>query len=157
MVVISTVHDQITRGKGFFTNYNWAAGLNNVQDIVIVTANNALIVSLEDSITTTLETQMDAYTGTTFTDLGTTIPTINRNGRIVNAATTTVYHSPIINVLGTAVYTTRWGTGNKAGAVKEGLPVILIPNTTYMFRITSRAAGNWITHEFHFTEDEDKS
>lgn len=153
LVTINATQDQITRGVGFFTNYHWAAGLNVVQDIVAITPATSLIISLEDEIVSTLETEMSVYIGTTFTDNGTVIPVTNRNGLSANTAVVDVYHTPTIDALGALVYTTRWGTGSKSGAIRDGFPAILNPSQTYMFRITSRAAGNNITHELHTTED----
>ncbi|GAF71699.1 unnamed protein product, partial [marine sediment metagenome] len=133
--------------------YSFASGLNGVTDIIFITADTDLIIELQDLIVSTLETQLDVYTETTLTDNGTTIVTTNRNGNSSNTATLTAFHTPTINVLGNLRYTTRWGTGNKSGAIRDGFPAVLIKDTVFHLRITSRAAGNNITHELYFTED----
>ncbi|MCP3686568.1 MAG: hypothetical protein GY861_28350 [bacterium] len=144
----STLRTQIAEGKAFATNHSVNLEVNETLNILAITANNALIVTLGDSIDSFFETKMEVYTGTTVTSNGEELTLRNRNERSSNSATMSAYHSPTITSDGTLVYTTRWLTGNKPGAIR-----ILAPNQTYMFRITSTSSGNWITHELYITED----
>lgn len=154
---IALEHRLIHEGKAFFTNYDEALGLGGSFDVVAVTADNALIVSLADLIIVTGETQMDVYIGTTFTDIGTALTMANRNGRSTNTPTLLTYHTPTVDAIGTKIYTTTWGSGSKQGAVRDGFPAILDQDQVYMFRFTSSVAGNTVTHEFHWTEDTNRN
>ena len=90
-----------------------------------------------------LETLIQFYWGTTYTDAGTIIPSFNRNGNSATVATTLVYHTPTITLVGTLAGTIQQGDGKKAGGSdRESNEFILEQNQSYLIRITNLTVNN---------------
>jgi hypothetical protein len=152
-VPLDKARSQIIQGKAFLTTYHFGLGLNAEQDLVFVTPVSDLIFYLEDIVTSTLETQFDIFIQSTISNLGTPLLINNKNTQAGISPIVTVYHTPTITDDGINVYTNRWGSGSRTGGLRIGAGAVIGPNLQVLFRLTSRAAGNWITQEYHWTED----
>lgn len=156
-VVISKEEAQINAGKAFFTNYNWDAGLNVEQDLLMVVPPTELVIYLEDEVISGLGMSFNVYVNNTITLNGTEIPSTNKFPASGKTPVLKLYHTPTIGALGPNLYTTQWGSGNKSGGLRKGSGAIITPNVNVLFRLKSLAASNNITHELHWTEDINKN
>ncbi len=143
LVTIEYEHTQIHEGKTFTVTE--VTDLTNaaVRDILVVSPDTLEWAHMVWEIEHELETKIQFYTGTTYSNIGTTIPSFNRNGNSGNIATTKVYHTPTITAVGTLIATIQQGDGKKAGGSDRlANEFILKRNTAYLVRITNLTASN---------------
>ncbi len=150
MVTMDYTIDQLARGISFIGSYYAEMILDQVLDIVVITADNSLIRITNDILIATLQTTFEVYPLVTLTSPGTEISFDNRNQTSANTPTTTMYHTPTINVLGAKSFELTWAGGARPAAE---LPIVLANDHAYLFRITSNAAGNHVFYEQLITED----
>ena len=143
IATIEWEHYQIHEGKTFTVLEVTDLGNGAVRDILGVTPDTTEWAHLVWEIEHELETSIQFYQDTTYSDNGTAISSINRNGNSTNIATTLVYHSPTITNVGTLIGTIQQGSGKKAGGSDRlANEFILKQNTAYLIRITNLTANN---------------
>lgn len=86
------------------------------------------------------------YEGTTYSNNGTGLTAYNNDRSSLTATTATLYYTPTINVLGTAIMPGELiPAGNKNALMGASsatrLEIILAVNTDYLFRITNKSGG----------------
>ncbi len=143
LTAIEYEHSQIHEGNMFtvleVTDLTNAA----VRDILAVSPDTLKWAHLVWEIEHELETLIQFYRGTTYSDIGTEVDSLNRNGNSTNNATTKVYHTPTITDVGTLIGTIQQGDGKKAGGSDRlSNEFILKQNTSYLIRITNLTASN---------------
>ncbi len=155
LVSIDFEHYEVHRGAMFTVLRVEDLGNAAVYDILAVTPNTTEWAHLTWEIEHELETLIQFYRGTTYSDNGTIIPSFNRNGNSPNNATTLFYHSPTITNAGTLVGTIQQGAGKKAGGSdRQADEFILKQDTAYLIRITNLTVNdnlvfiklNWYEH-----------
>ena len=143
VATIEWEHYQIHAGNTFTVLEVTDLGNGAVRDILGVTPDTTEWAHLVWEIEHELETSIQFYQDTTYSDNGTAISSINRNGNSTNIATTLVYHSPTITNVGTLIGTIQQGSGKKAGGSDRlANEFILKQNTAYLIRITNLTANN---------------
>ena len=143
IVTIEYEHYQIHAGNTFTVLEVTDLGNGAVRDILVVSPATTEWAHLVWEIEHELETKIQFYRDTTYTDSGTAITSFNRNGNSSNVATTLVYHSPTITNVGTLVGTIQQGDGKKAGGSDRlANEFILKQNAAYLIRITNLTVNN---------------
>ncbi len=143
IVSIEWEHYQIHAGNTFTILEVTDLGNGAVRDILVVSPDTAEWAHLVWEIEHELETSIQFYRGTTYTDNGTAIVAFNRNGNSTNVATTLVYHTPTITNVGTLTGAIQQGSGKKAGGSDRlANEFILKQDTAYLIRITNLTANN---------------
>ena len=143
LVTIEYEHAQIHEGWMFTVLEITDLTNGAVRDLVVVAPDTTRWTHLVWEIEHELETSIQFYKDTTYSDAGTTITSFNRNGNSANIATTLVYHTPTITDVGTLVGTIQQGDGKKAGGSDRlSNEFILKRNTSYLVRITNLTASN---------------
>jgi hypothetical protein len=144
----------ICHGQSYLSTYYWAAGLNVVQDLLMITPSENGHLEWNAHITTVVETEYQVYIAPTYSSPGTPMARINRNLNFpLNASKILTYHTPTVTDPGTPTFQTRWGTGQKIGGAPDRLPILLEYDQAYLFRVTSRSSSNYITFEHFWTEE----
>ena len=143
---ISTIefeHYRIHSGDTFTVLEVTDLGNGAVRDILVVTPDTTRWAHLVWEIEHELETSIQFYRGTTYTDLGTPITSLNRNGNSATTATTLIYHTPTITLVGTLLGTIQQGDGKKAGGSDRlANEFILEQNQSYLIKITNLTVNN---------------
>lgn len=143
LVVIGLEHYKLHAGDMFTVLEVTDLGNMAVRDILIVTPNTTRWAHLVWEIEHELETSIQFYRDTVYTNAGTAIPSFNRNGNSATVATTLVTHTPTITNVGTLVGTIQQGSGKKAGGSdRESNEFILEQNTAYLVRISNLTVNN---------------
>lgn len=143
LVFMDWEHYKIHEGDTYTIIQTTDLGNGGVRDILVVPPNTAVRAHLIWEIEHELETSIQFYRGTTYTDNGTAIVSFNRNGNSLNTATTLVYHTPTITNAGTLIGTIQQGDGKKAGGSdRESNEFILKQGTAYLIRITNLTVNN---------------
>ena len=107
-------------------------------------------------IISTLETETYLYEGMTYDtgNGGTLQASYNRNRSSANVPGMTIYLTPTAATTGTNIWIGLTGSGRSAGTESRAMTEwILKPNTNYLLRITSRAAGDKILVRVLWYED----
>lgn len=143
LATIEYEHYEIHYGHTFTILEVTDLGNMAVRDILVVSPDTTEWAHLVWEIEHELETSIQFYQGTTYTDNGVAIISFNRDGNSTNDATTLVYHTPTITNVGTLVGTIQQGDGKKAGGSdREANEFILKQNTAYLIRITNLTVNN---------------
>ena len=143
IATIEYEHYQIHEGNTFTILEVNDLGNGVVRDILVVSPNTTEWAHLVWEIEHELETLIQFYQDTTYTDNGTEITSFNRNGNSTHTATTLVYHTPTITNVGTLIGTIQQGSGKKAGGSDRlSNEFILQQNTAYLIRITNLTVNN---------------
>lgn len=155
LTTIEWEHYQIHKGATFTILEVTDLGNGAVRDILVVTPNTTRWAHLVWEIEHELETKIEFYRNTLYSDNGTAIPSFNRQGNSLNVATTLVYHTPTVTNAGTLVGMIQQGNGKKAGGSDRlANEFILKQNYAYLIRITNLTANdnlifmklNWYEH-----------
>lgn len=107
-------------------------------------------------VISTLEAEIYLYEAMTYTvgNGGTLQTSYNRNRNSATTPATTIYLTPTPATTGTQIWIGLTGSGVRAGSGDRALTEWdLAANKDYLFRITSRAAGNKILVRFLWYED----
>ena len=143
LATIEYEHHQIHAGNTFTILEVTDLGNMAVRDILVVTPDTTRWAHLVWEIEHELETSIQFYKDTTYTDNGTPISSFNRDGNSTNIATTLVYHTPTIANVGTLVGIIQQGDGKKAGGSDRiANEFILKQNTAYLIRISNLNVNN---------------
>ncbi len=143
ITTIKFEHHQIHEGNTFTILEVTDLGNGAVRDILIVTPDTPKWAHLVWEIEHELETSIQFYQDTLYSNNGTPIPSFNRNGNSGNVATTLMYHTPTITNVGTLVGTIQQGADKKAGGGdREDNEYILKQNSSYLIRITNLTVNN---------------
>ena len=143
IATIEWEHHQLHEGNTFTILEVTDLGNGAVRDILVVSPDTTEWAHLVWEIEHELETSIQFYRDTTYTDNGTEITSFNRNGNSTNTATTLVYHTPTITNVGTLVGTIQQGNGKKAGGSdRTSNEFILKQNTAYLIRINNLTVNN---------------
>jgi len=143
ITTIEYEHHEIHDGRMFTILEVTDLGNMAIRDILVVTPDTTRWAHLVWEIEHELETSINFYRDTTYTDNGTPIISFNRNGNSTNVATTLVYHTPTITDVGTLVGTIQQGAGKKAGGSdRQSNEFILKQNTAYLVRISNLTVNN---------------
>lgn len=143
IATIVNEHHEIHEGD-FFTILDVAdLGNGAVRNILIVTPDTTAWAHLVWEIEHELETLIQFYQNTLYSDNGTIITSFNRNGNSSNVATTLVFHTPTITDNGTLMGNIQQGDGKKAGgADRKANEFILRQNCAYLIKITNLTVNN---------------
>lgn len=144
MIGIDYGHHEIHDGDTFRVG----AILTNVSNaasrlIRIKTPNSSSYSHWGSETITDAACQIEFYEGTIFTAAsGTQVSTFNKNRMSANVASTLIYTTPTVSVLGTQLMQKRFGTGKTAGG-EAGTTAewILKADTNYLFKIINKAGG----------------
>ena len=143
IVTIEFEHGKIHEGDTFTILEVTDLGNGAIRDILVVTPNTTKWAHLVWEIEHELETSIQFYIGTLYTDNGTAIIAFNRNGNSDTIATTLTYHTPTITNVGTLIGIIQQGDGRRAGGSDRlSNEFILKQNTAYLIRITNLTANN---------------
>ena len=143
LTTIEFEHHQIHVGNTFTILEVTDLGNMAVRDILVVSPDTTKWAHVVWEIEHELETLIQFYRDTTYTDNGTPIIAFNRNGNSSNTATTLVYHTPTITNVGTLVGTIQQGNGKKAGGSDRlANEFILKQNCAYLIRISNLTVNN---------------
>ena len=143
IVTIEYEHCQIHEGNTFTVLEVTDLGNGAVRDILVVSPDTTEWAHLVWEIEHELETLIQFYQGTTYSNNGTAISSFNRNGNSTHIATTLVYHTPTITDVGSLVGTIQQGNGKKAGGSDRlANEFVLKQNCAYLIRITNLTANN---------------
>lgn len=143
IVTIEYEHFQIHEGTYYTVLEVTDLGNGAVRDIIVVTPDTTEWAHLVWEIEHELETSIQFYRDTLYSDNGTAIQSFNRNGNSTNNSTTLVYHTPTITNVGTLIATIQQGDGKKAGGSDRlSNEFILKQNTAYLIRITNLTVNN---------------
>lgn len=136
-------HHQIHEGNMFTVLEVTVLGNGAVRDILAITPDTAKWAHLVWEIEHEKETSIQFYYGTTYSNVGTIVPSYNRNGNSSKIATTLMYHTPTITDVGTLIGTIQQGDGKKAGGSDRlSNEYVLRQNCTYLVRITNLTVDN---------------
>ncbi len=143
IVSIDFEHHKIHEGNHFTILDIDDLGNAEVHDMLVVTPDTTEWAHMVWEIEHELETLIQFYMGTTYSDIGIIESSFNRNGNSINTATTLVYHDATITGVGTLVGAIQQGAGKKAGGSdRQSNEFILKQNTVYLIRITNLSANN---------------
>ena len=98
--------------------------------------------------TSNVACQFSLYEGSTYKGVskGTTVTAYNNNRCCSHVATVSVYHTPTISSLGTAIMQKQWGSGKtEGGTTGTAAEIILKNNTNYIFKIINKASPGTLT------------
>jgi len=143
----------IFEGQCYIASYYWEPGLNVVQDLLFITPDNTDRHPYGTNIVSTLGVKYQAYQNSVISDPGTPMTRSNKDLVLgINGSDCLAYHTPTVTDVGTLAFTTAWGSANKIGGSGPESTLLFAPNTTYLFRVTSLAAGNRITYQMNWCE-----
>lgn len=146
LVIIDYMHEKIHKGKLFTASYIDAS----------VDNNEAVLLRLKQGATKELHALLsmnssglwlfESFIGTTYTADGTEIPYFNRYTESTETLETTLYHTPTVNVLGSARLSFYFGSGTnpaqaETGFSEERLESIFGANTDILVRVTNKSGG----------------
>ena len=143
IATIEWEHYQVHAGNTFTVLEVTDLGNMAVRDILVVSPDTTKWAHVVWEIEHELETLIQFYRDTIYTDNGTPITAFNRDGNSSNTATTLVYHTPTITNVGTLVGTIQQGNGKKAGGSDRlANEFILKQNCAYLIRISNLTVNN---------------
>lgn len=149
-------HYELHEGDAYVAVYLVSSlGSGSSHDHLLVTPDTDKWAHHVLEVISTAEAEVYVYEGADSTG-GTAVPAYNRNRNSANTAAVTVAHTPSVTTAGTQIWVGMVWSGNRAGGGQHDLSeIILKQNTKYLFRFTSRAAGNkllirhnWYEHTF---------
>ena len=160
-VTITYEHHQVHEGESHEYNYlisSLASGSNqdfrvNVPAGLTATTRAPHVIF---EVISTLEAELYLYEDMTYTvgNGGTLQTTYNRNRSSATTPGMTIYLSPTPATTGNNLWIGLVGSGRAAGGEARGMTEwVLKPNADYLFRVTSRAAGNKIVVRLIWYED----
>lgn len=144
-VTIDFDHHQVHEGETYTASYLIGSLANNASQDFRMTVGTATATSrtphLVNEVIGDGAAEIYLYEGGTVTG-GTAIAAINRNRASLNAATMEVTHTPSVSALGTPLWIgVLTGSKNSVGSSERSLSEwVLKPSTTYLLRVTSKAA-----------------
>ena len=140
---LENTHHEIHEGNMFTVLNVTDLGNGAVLDILIVTPDTEKWAHMVWEIEHELEALIQFYQSTTYSDIGTPLPSLNRNGNSSNISTTLAYHTPTITNVGILIGTIQQGSDKKAGGSdREIYEFILQQNCVYLLRITNLTASD---------------
>jgi hypothetical protein len=135
-------HHEIHGGTMFRAGEEVALANDGTRVIHVKTPDTTKWAHMVYQMSNTLEAEFEFYEGPTVSNVGTAVPSYNRNRNSATAATTLVYHTPTTSASGTLLATRREGIGKTAGGSSRGVAEwILKQNTSYLLVFTSRAGA----------------
>jgi len=145
--VISHEHHEIHNGDHFnVCNYQLGNAVDATIEFVFITDSSKNQYHLTFDVYSNLGALIDVYVNTSGVIEGTPITIYNNNTSSSNASGATFIKDPTsITDDGIKVQGFLAGAGRNAGIAKREREVILSPNSTYLFRITSLANSNNIS------------
>lgn len=144
--IIGVLHQYTHEGKVFTASKRFAGVLNDAYaDFRMITGADKK-AHIEVFIQTEGKAYIDSYSGTTYTGNGTIALTINRDTSSANTNTAVVYHTPTVNVLGSARFEQLSGGGTNptnqiAGSTTERVETVLDVNTDLLVRVQNKAGS----------------
>jgi len=156
---VSYAHHEIHGGSAYVVSMIFnSVGSGSSADVLIVTPDTTKYTHMVYSAVGTGEFEALMYEDTTTSADGTAITPTNRNRNSANTPGAVATHTPTITGVGTLLLSSRLGSGkNSGGESRDISEFILKRNTKYLFRITSRAAGNELTHILDWYEHTDRN
>lgn len=144
LICISYEHHEVHSGSHYFVRDFVDLGNNGVQDLVIVTPDNARWCHLLYTIEHELEGSVQFYEGATVTQEGVAEAVFNNNRNSTNTSEVTVHENSTIEALGTLLAQDHKGSGKKFGGSGDrgAEEIILKQNTKYLLRMTNQTANN---------------
>lgn len=151
-------HHQVHEGEMFSYSYlisSLSSGVNQDFRLVVpVYSNLGRTPHIVFEAIATAETELYFYENTTFSGNGTAQSKYNRNRNIAAGPGMGVFLSPTVSALGTLLWVGLLGANNRTGSAERALTEwILKSNTSYLFRVTSRAASDKIVFRANWYED----
>lgn len=148
-IFINNEHHEIHEGDAYYITYvatGVASGSN--ADLLLLPPNTTTRCHLVWSVDTNEETEFYLYEAGNVTG-GTAVTAYNHDRNSANAATLAVTHTPTVTTTGTLIYHNyqglTGGTTHFGSQERREQEMIMKQNTTYLFRVTSRGAGNDIS------------
>jgi hypothetical protein len=118
-------------------------GIDEDADVFLKVGSNRVTVTLSTAVGA--ESEFRIYEGTTTTDDGTSVLTANRNRTSSLTFTSSVFHSPTVDTLGTQLTEDYFPAGVKNKEVgsssEQTSSWILKPNTNYLLRVSNISGG----------------
>lgn len=145
-VVLDFDHHEVHEGDSYVATYFASAvGSGSNVDLRVTAPNTAVRCHIVPECVGSVEFEALIYEGGNVT-VGTDLDKTNRDRNSANTATLEVAHTPTVTTTGTLIWSQRFGSGVQRGGESRGLnEIILDQGTTYLFRVTSRAASNTIS------------
>jgi hypothetical protein len=148
-VTIDHPHHEIHEGTYIFADdISGNLGSNDIKYWLLVTPNETNYLHSFPKFVCTGEFELQVYEGATVATNGTEVPMYNRNRATTTPITFKFYKDPTTPVVTNCpiVRNVRTGSGSDAvGEVRSENELILLPNTKYLIKATSRATGNYIS------------
>lgn len=158
LTTIDFAHHEIHEGDHFFVNGFGTVGAGTSLDFLVTTSTINAHMRLD--VVASFQTEVYIYENPnygTFVD-GTGITPFNSNRNSAGTSTLTLVLNRTIGTAGTLLSSTSFGGStspqNKiGGGINREDELILKNNEDYVFRITSRSAGNIISYKGFWYED----
>lgn len=149
LVIVDFAHHKIHDGEHYFFEEGIILGAAASREYLIVTPDSDMLPHLTIRIKYGLAGSAEFYEDTTKTG-GTSLTPRNRNRSAGDLSPVTLTHTPSGTGDGTLLFdTTHGSTGggpNSSGGENRGESEIMLkPNSSYLFRVTSAEADNRIT------------
>ena len=146
---IDQAHHEIHEGCYWFADdISVSLASGDIKYWLLVTPNETNYFHSFPYVVGTGEFEVQTYEGVTVATNGTELPLYNRNRNITSSTTFKFYKDPTTpNITGCPILRNiRTGSGKGAiGDSRSENELILKPNTKYLIKVTSRAAGTFVT------------
>jgi len=152
-------HAQVATHKGkLFSANHLFTGIADTDSSEIIEITGSKAAHLFVLVKSTGGAEIEFEAGTTFTDNGTEITAVNRNETSSRTPTTTIYHTPTVDVAGTifshGLIPGGGGRFTKMGGEVGESEFIIAPNTNHLVSVTNTSGSDskilieliWIEH-----------
>lgn len=139
-VVMGDIHAYIHDGRFYIASYISLSLANNAELDILIRVTD--VMHVRPFVSSSGESIVDFYEGSTFSAVGTELDAINRNRFSPRAATTSIFHTPTITDVGSILLSQTLMPGGQGGNATGGSGAsdfeewILAPGD-HLFRITN--------------------
>ena len=140
---VDYAHHELHDGRAYVVYAAATIAISNTLVISVQTADSTRELHMVEQARSSGEANLVIREGATTTG-GTLFTPVNRHRSSTNTPTTTAVRvDPTVSVPGSVIYESHFGAGNNRGGESRGtVEMVLKPNTTYTYTITSEASGN---------------
>ena len=156
---ISYEHHEIHSGSHYFIRGYQMLGSGDTLTFALKTPNTTKWTHLLFQITGSLITEVKMFEGATVTG-GSLLTPFNSNRNSDNVSVDSVWSLPTVPVYGTCIDSSKVGAsgGSKfGGSITRDSEIILKQNTTYVWRIESGSASNYVMWDAEWYEHTDRN
>ena len=145
-VSIETPSEKIDTGNSYVANNYFASVGNNSFANVHIKAGSSKAPHAQMFVVSDGKCYISLYRGATYSNSGTTLTILNRNGDSSNTTQSTAYYSPTISNSGALLYQTLLpgakGSAAVGGETMSQSEAILKYSTDYLLKVQNKSGGN---------------